>query len=159
MTLVFQLVRNWCMAALSLCSQPAFKRTVSTAWATDRSEPGSGFSLKNVSTMSACSRVRNFSVTALVRPVNRKPDLYLSLRRAKFSLKNSQARSLPSGFLAIAPMSRPLSCDLTSSDREKLRAFVNMGLLEKLANPALKIRICSSELAGQQFSCSPSFKF
>ena len=69
------------MAALSLDSQPAFRRTVSTAWATDRSEPGMGFSLKKVSTMSAFSRLRNFSATDLVRPVSRNPDVYLKKKR------------------------------------------------------------------------------
>jgi len=66
---------------------------------------------------------------------------HLSLSRVKFSLKKSQARSRPSGLRAMQAMKRTLSCERTSSDSEKLSAFVSSGLLEKLANPALEKNI------------------
>ena len=69
------MLRNFWRAAPSLASQAAFTLTVSTAWATDRSEPGSGFSRKKDSTMAALSRDRNRSVTDLVRKERMNPDL------------------------------------------------------------------------------------
>jgi hypothetical protein len=65
------------MAAASLASQAEFTLTVSTAWATDLSEPGIGCSRKNFSTMAAFSSDRKRSDTALVRKQSRNPDGYL----------------------------------------------------------------------------------